>query len=194
MNTVFYISSVVGVIATVAAITGFNAVHSLLYLIVSLLAVALIFFTLGAPVIAALEVIIYAGAIIVLFLIVVMIFNPGIEAVQREKGWLGRGMWLGPAFLAAVLVAEMVYILFRNVSVGHPAGAGPIEPAALGAALFGPYLLTVELASLVLLAGLIGAYHLGRRHDTEETRQEQHREQETETEEQRELTDMGLPR
>ena len=54
MNTVFYISSAVAVVATAAAISGLNAVHSLLYLIVSLLAVALIFFTLGAPVIAAL--------------------------------------------------------------------------------------------------------------------------------------------
>ncbi|MBE3111946.1 MAG: NADH-quinone oxidoreductase subunit J, partial [Acidobacteria bacterium] len=67
MNAVFYTSSIVAVIATVAAVTGINAVHSLLYLIVSLLAVALVFFTLGAPIIAALEVIIYAGAIIVLF-------------------------------------------------------------------------------------------------------------------------------
>lgn len=169
MNAVFYTSSIVAVIATVAAVTGINAVHSLLYLIVSLLAVALVFFTLGAPVIAALEVIIYAGAIIVLFLIVVMTLNPGPEAVKREKSWLGRGIWLGPAFLTAVLVAEVVYVLFKNVSAGHLAGAGPIEPAALGAALFGPYLLTVELASFVLLAGLVGAYHLGRRHEPEET-------------------------
>jgi NADH-quinone oxidoreductase subunit J len=168
MNAVFYVTSVVAVIATAAAITGFNAVHSLLYLIVSLLAVALVFFTLGAPVIAALEVIIYAGAIIVLFLIVVMIFNPGLEAVQREKGWLGRRMWLGPAFLAAVLMAEVIYVLARNEGVKSVAGASPIEPATLGSVLFGPYMLGVELASLVLLAGLIGAYHLGQRRRPDE--------------------------
>ena len=172
MNAVYYISSVVAVVATAAAITGVNAVHSLLYLIVSLLAVALVFFTLGAPVIAALEVIIYAGAIIVLFLIVVMVFNPGTEAVQREKSWVSDKMWIGPGLLAAVLVGEVMYVLFKSSGVSHLAGAGPIQPSTLGATLFGPYLLTVELASLVLLAGLVGAYHLGRRRDADETEQQ----------------------
>jgi NADH-quinone oxidoreductase subunit J len=169
MNAVYYISSVVAVVATAAAITGVNAVHSLLYLIVSFLAIALIFFTLGAPVIAALEVIIYAGAIIVLFVFVVMILNLGDVAVEQEKRWTRGKAWIGPAFLAWVLIAEIVYVIFQNNS--HLAGRSPIQPAELGATLFGPYLLGVELASLVLLAGLIGAYHLGRRRTPDETRQ-----------------------
>ena len=170
MNAVFYISSVVAVIATVAAITGVNAVHSLLYVAVSFLAVALVFFTLGAPVIAALEVIIYAGAIIVLFIFVVMILNLGDVAVEQEKRWTVGKMWVGPAFLAMVLIAEVVYVLFRQTV--HPvSGAAPIQPQDLGATLFGPYMLGVELASMVLLAGLIGAYHLGRRREPEETSQ-----------------------
>jgi NADH-quinone oxidoreductase subunit J len=170
MNEVYYASSVIAVIATVAAVTGVNAVHSLLYLIVSFLAVALIFFTLGAPVIAALEVIIYAGAIIVLFIFVVMILNQGDVAVEQEKRWTPPRMWVGPVILAAVLVAEVIYVIFRQ-TVHHVPGAGPIQPQDLGATLFGPYMLGVELASLVLLAGLIGAYHLGRRRDPSETAQ-----------------------
>jgi NADH-quinone oxidoreductase subunit J len=170
MNAVYYVSSVVAVIATLAAVTGVNAVHSLLYVAVSFLAIALIFFTLGAPVIAALEVIIYAGAIIVLFVFVVMILNLGNVAVEQEKRWTIGRMWIGPAFLAAVLIAEIVYVLFRQTI--HPvAGAAPIQPQDLGATLFGPYMLGVEMASLVLLAGLIGAYHLGRRRDQNETSQ-----------------------
>ncbi len=170
MNEVYYISSVVAVIATVAAVTGLNAVHSLLYLIVSFLAVALIFFTLGAPVIAALEVIIYAGAIIVLFVFVVMILNMGDAAVEQEKRWTPGRMWIGPVFLSLVLVGEVIYVIFRQ-TVRHVPSAGPIQPADLGAALFGPYMLGVELASMVLLAGLIGAYHLGRRRQPDETTQ-----------------------
>ena len=166
MNAVFYISSVVAVFATVAAITGVKAVHSLLYLIVSLLAVALVFFTLGAPVIAALEVIVYAGAIIVLFVFVVMILNQGSEAIEQEKRWQTGKAWLGPVALAAVLIAEVSYIVFQNVA--HLTGVGPIQPQELGAALFGPYMLGVELASFILLAGLIGAYHLGRRLNSDE--------------------------
>ena len=72
------------VIATLLAITRLVAVHALLYLIVSLLAVAVVFYTMGAPLVAALEVIIYAGAIVVLFVFVVMMLNLGAKA--REDG------------------------------------------------------------------------------------------------------------
>ena len=64
---------------------GLNAVHALLYLIVSLLAVAVVFYVLGAPFVAALEVIIYAGAIMVLFVFVVMMLNLGEHAVSMEN-------------------------------------------------------------------------------------------------------------
>jgi len=173
MNAVYYISSVVAVISTAAAITGLNAVHSLLYLIVSFLAIALVFFTLGAPVIAALEVIIYAGAIIVLFIFVVMILNIGNEAVEQEKRWTMGKAWIGPGALAFVLIAEIVYVLFQNTS--HLTSGSPIQPSELGATLFGPYMLGVELASMVLLAGLIGAYHLGRRRQPDETQEKPER-------------------
>ena len=85
MAALFYIAALVGVVSTGMVITRLNAVHALLYLIVSLLAVALIFFLLGAPFVAALEVIIYAGAIMVLFLFVVMMLNQGPPAVVQER-------------------------------------------------------------------------------------------------------------
>jgi len=161
MDAVFYIAGAVAVFATLMTITRLNAVHALLYLVVSLLGVAVVFFTLGAPFIAALEVIVYAGAIMVLFVFVVMMLNLGEQAVQRERAWLTPGMWVGPGVLAAVLLAEVVYLLAQG---GAATAAGSVvTPKQVGMALFGPYVLGVELASILLLGGVVGAYHLGRR-------------------------------
>jgi NADH-quinone oxidoreductase subunit J len=160
MNVTFYLSAGVAVLATVLAITRPNAVHALLYLIVSLLAVALVLYTLGAPFVAALEVIIYAGAIMVLFVFVIMMLNLGAQAAEQEREWMRPTTWLGPALLALVLVGELIAVLAG--AGGEAAAARPVEPKQVGLALFGPYLLGVELASMLLLAGLLGASHLGR--------------------------------
>ena len=161
MSAVFYISAAVAVIATAMVITGRNPVHALLYMVVSLLAVAVIFYTLGAPFVAALEVIVYAGAIVVLFLFGVMVLNLGPQSAEAEGQLLRASMWPGPAALAAVLLAEVLCILWAKGDGGR-AGAETVSPQQVGAALFGPYVIAVELASLLLLAGLVGAYHLGR--------------------------------
>jgi NADH-quinone oxidoreductase subunit J len=161
MLVAFYLAAAVALAATVMVITQLRAVHALLYLIVSQLAVAVIFYVLGAPFVAALEVIIYAGAIVVLFVFVVMMLNLGEVAADQERQWLHPRMWIGPSILAAILLGELLYMLGQP---GRPAaGVGPVEPQQVGLALFGPYLLGVELAAMLLLAGLIGAYHLGRR-------------------------------
>ena len=160
MTVVFYVSAIIAVISTLMVITRLNAVHALIYLIISLLAVAVIFYTQGAPFAAALEIIIYAGAIMVLFVFVVMMLNLGPVTIEQERSWLRPKMWLGPTVLAAVLLAELVYIIGR---VPPTAGAEVVGTKLLGLTLFGPYLLGVELASMLLLAGLVGAYHLGLR-------------------------------
>jgi NADH-quinone oxidoreductase subunit J len=160
MNTIFYVSAIVAVLATLLAITRPNAVHALLYLIVSLLAMALVLYTLGAPFVAALEVIIYAGAIMVLFVFVMMMLNLGAQTAEQEREWMRPLTWLGPALLALVLLGELVVVL---AGAGREVvGAQPIAPKEVGLALFGPYLLGSELASMLLLAGLMGASHLGR--------------------------------
>lgn len=160
MTAAFYVAAVVAVIATAMVIVATNAVHALLELVVSLLAVAIVFYVLGAPFAAALEVIVYAGAIMVLLVFVVMLLNLGDAAARRERQWLASTVWIGPAVLAAILLAELVYMLWQG---GGAAPAGTIvAPRQVGALLFGPYLLAVELASLLLLAGLVAAYHIGR--------------------------------
>jgi NADH-quinone oxidoreductase subunit J len=82
-------------------------------------------------------------------------------AADQERQWLHPRMWIGPTILAVILLGELLYMLGHPG--GHPAGTGPVEPQQVGLALFGPYILAVELAAMLLLAGLIGAYHLGRR-------------------------------
>ncbi len=85
MNSVFYVSALVAILSTVLVITRLNVVHALLYLIVSFFSVALIFFALGAPFVAALEIIIYAGAIMVLFVFVIMMLNLGPRSREQER-------------------------------------------------------------------------------------------------------------
>ena len=159
-EAIFYVSAALAVFSTVMVITRSRAVHALLYLIVSLLALALVFYVLGAPFAAALEVIVYAGTIMVLFLFAVMLLNIGPTAERQEKEWLRLKAWAGPALVSLALLVELVYVLSRG---GFPASTPEVvTPRQVGVALFGPYLLGVELASMLLLAGLVAAHHLTR--------------------------------
>jgi NADH-quinone oxidoreductase subunit J len=157
----FYATSFIAVFATVVALTRSNAAHALVYLILSLLAVAVLFFLLGAPFAAALEVLIYAGAIMVLFVFVVMMLNLGDAGEARERRWLEARLWTVPALLSTILLIELFAIL--GESGVYTAGAS-VSPRAVGATLFGPYVLAVELASMLLMSALVGAYHVARRY------------------------------
>lgn len=159
--TAFFIIAAVAVVASVLAITRANAIHALLYVVVSLLSVAMIFFILGAAFAAALEIIIYAGAIMVLFVFVIMMINSGPGATAQERQWMSFRTWIGPSVLSAILLAELIYVIsFSDAYTTVYPAAGPRQ---VGIALLGPYVLGVELASMLLTAGLIGAYHLGKR-------------------------------
>ena len=153
MTTLFYIAGAVAIVATIMVVTRSQLVHALLYLVISLFAVAVVFFTLGAPFVAALEVIVYAGAIMMLFVFAVMLLDVRAQKPPRIPG----GAWIGPLVLIAVLLAELVYgITLQN----HALASGSVGPTQVSAALFGPYVLGVELASMLLLAALIGARHI----------------------------------
>jgi NADH-quinone oxidoreductase subunit J len=97
----------------------------------------------------------------VLFVFVIMMLNLGPHAVDQEREWLQPGIWVGPAILCAILLGEFLYVLTSGKSMDF--GGREVEPQAVGYAMFTRYLLATELASMLLLAGLIGAYHLGRR-------------------------------
>jgi NADH-quinone oxidoreductase subunit J len=160
MNVIFYIAAVIAVISSILAISNRNAIHALLYLIISLLSISVVFYILGAHLVAALEVIVYAGAIMVLFIFVVMMLNIGMEE-EAEKKWLTPGMWVIPVILAGILLAIFIYVL--RVFRSETSGIEPISPRDVGISLFTTYLIAVELSGILLLAGIVGAYHLGKR-------------------------------
>ncbi len=159
MDVLFYISAAVAIGSSIMAVTRTNAVHGLLYLVVSLLSAAFIFYLFGAPFIAALEVIIYAGAIMVLFIFVVMMLNLGKDSEDQEKKWMKPKVWKGPSLLIAILLVEFIIML---------SGAGgsyfqfiKIDPKQVGTSLFTTYVLGVELTAMLLMSGIVGAYHIG---------------------------------
>jgi NADH-quinone oxidoreductase subunit J len=158
MDVFFYIAAIVAIISTIMAISGRNAIHSLLFLILSLLAISVIFYLLSAPFIAALEVIIYAGAIMVLFIFVTMMLNIGLER-ETEKKWLRPRMWIVPSILSAVLLVDLILAIKSVPAI--PSVKEAIMPKQVGISLFSTYLLAVEIAAILLMAGVIGAYHLG---------------------------------
>lgn len=160
MITLFYLAGAIAVISTLAVIAQTNIVHALLYLILSLLSVAVIFYVLGAPFAAVLEAIVYAGAIMVLFLFVIMMLNLGQHTREQERGWLTARVFIAPAIMAALLLGQLLSVMAQldhDISVSR---VGVLEVSAL---LFGPYVLAVELASILLLAGLVSAYHLAKK-------------------------------
>ncbi|MDU6411089.1 MAG: NADH-quinone oxidoreductase subunit J [Yersiniaceae bacterium] len=160
MEYAFYIAALVAVVATIRVISHTNPVHALLYLIVSLLAIAAVFFSLGAYFAGALEIIVYAGAIMVLFVFVVMMLNLGNAVQEQERAWLKPSAWVGPGLLSLLLLVVLVYAI-RTINDQGIDGQ-MIDAKAVGISLFGPYVLAVELASMLLLAGLVVAYHVGR--------------------------------
>ena len=159
MNAIFIIAASIALISSLMSITNRNAIHALLYLILSLLSISIIFYISGAPFIAALEVIVYAGAIMVLFIFVVMILNIGLEE-EIENKWLKPRMWILPVILACALLAILVYAMRELHSSDSIAVI--ITPKQVGISLFTTYLIAVEIAAVLLMAGIIGAYHLGK--------------------------------
>lgn len=161
MMMTFYIAAIIAILSTTMVITRKNAVHALLYLIVSFFSISVIFFILGAAFIAALEVIIYAGAIMVLFIFVVMMLNLGKESEEQEKKLLSPKAWIGPAILTLILFVEFIVILTQQQN--YNINIQEITPSEVGYTLFTKYVLGVELIGMLLMSGIIGAYHIGRK-------------------------------
>ncbi|MEO5788948.1 MAG: NADH-quinone oxidoreductase subunit J [Gelidibacter sp.] len=161
MEIFFYIAGILAILSTLMVVVAKNAVHALLYFIVSLLSVSVIFFILGAPFIAALEVIIYAGAIMVLFVFVIMMLHIDSSDDDKAYDFMKPKVWIGPSIIALILVVEMLYMLFSDSY--HPMANHTISPEVVGKLMFTKYALVVDLAGFLLTAGIVGAYHLGQK-------------------------------
>jgi NADH-quinone oxidoreductase subunit J len=157
MNAAVWIAGTVAVMSSLVALTRRNAVHALLYLVVAILGVAVVLFAFGAALAAVLQIVIWAGAIMVLFLFVMMMLN----LRTGESSPLRLRVLVGPALLAALLAGELMILM--ALAPPEPPAAAAVEPKQVGSALYGPYALAVELASVLLLVGVAGAFHLGRR-------------------------------
>jgi len=166
LQLMFYFAATLAIVASLKVITGKNTVHSLLYLVVSLLAVAVCFYLMGAPFAAGLEVIVYAGAILVLFVFAIMMFGLGqdetLHAPQSHAFKLSHiSLWFGPSLIAVLLLIQLIFAI-DNSAVQEKLTSNIIHAKQVGILLYGPYLLAVEIASFLLLAGLIAGYHFAK--------------------------------
>jgi NADH-quinone oxidoreductase subunit J len=159
---IFYVLAFLIIAFTVMAITRRNLMHSIVFLVGSFIANAVLFYLLGAPFLAIMEVVIYAGGIMVLFLFIVMM----LEITPEERDWWGFvRTWLWPLGLAGVCLAVIfVYLIFFSGS-GHKLPLVMASPLAFGRFLFHKYWLGVEIASYLLFVALVGALYLGRGED-----------------------------
>ena len=156
---IFYLLALLILVATFMAITRRQAIHAVVYLIISFVATGLIFYLLGAPFLALLEVIIYAGAIMVLFLFMVMMLR--LKTEDR-----GRGAALSQ-WTPAIVLGGITFILASIMVFADPVSQTPLKafmasPSDLGRFLFQKYWFQVEIASFLLLVALVGALYLGR--------------------------------
>lgn len=160
---IFSITALIAVIGAVAMLTSRNAVHSALFLLMNFGAIAVLYLLLQAPFLFAVQLIVYAGAIIVLFLFVVMLLG-----AERDEDETNPIRWQTPTALvmAILLIAEVVYVLISNpqTTVARVGDANVFAaPTDIARALFTTYLLPFEIASFVLLTALIGVVVLHQR-------------------------------
>ena len=165
----FYSLAAVAIFASLRVVTQANPVHAILSMIVSLLAIAGIFFILGAPFAGALEIVVYAGAIMVLFVFVIMMLNLGMSNDEREERWLDAGTWAIPTGLTIVVAVVLYSMIGLNYDDAAMIGGTTVSAKAVGTVLFTKYVMLIEVAALLLLAALVAAYHLGKETKDDET-------------------------
>jgi NADH-quinone oxidoreductase subunit J len=154
----FYILAVVTVIGTILAITEKHPVHAIVYLVTSFFSLAVIFFLLAAPLIAMFEIIIYAGAVMVLFMFVIMMLDLG-RPDEAKRPVLSQ--WMLPLILGGIILVS-IGLLAAGHS-GGPDAAGAITVREFAVTLFRKYGVAIEIISMQLLFAVVGALYLGRK-------------------------------
>lgn len=157
-GVVFYILAGVILVATGLAITRRQLVHAVVYLIISFFGSAMLYYLFGAPLLAALEIIIYAGAIMVLFLFIIMMMRVEPSALRRPS----LRHWLPALGLGLVYLAVAALVVTADPGSQTILETALVKPRALGRFLFQRYWLSIEIISFLLLIALIGALYLGK--------------------------------
>jgi NADH-quinone oxidoreductase subunit J len=159
----FYLLGAQIIFATVLAVTRRNVVHGVIYLVISFFGSGMLFYLLGAPFLGALEIIIYAGAIMILFLFIVMMLR-----VEQPRGNLfSARQWIPAAALGVLFFALAGLLVVGNPGGHRPMAAVSSSPAAFGKYLFQKHWLAIEITSLLLLIALLAAFILGRKRGDE---------------------------
>ncbi len=170
LSIIFYLLAGLILTTTALAVTRHNLVHAVIYLVLSFFGTAMLFYLLGAPFLAALEVIIYAGAIMVLFLFIIMMIR--FEKVSEMQ--LPKRQLLPALGICALFLGATVALIAADPHGRTPLKAAQAAPKAFGVYLFQHHWLAIEIASMLLLVALVGALVLGwqvrRRRDREEER------------------------
>ncbi|MFQ5772204.1 MAG: NADH-quinone oxidoreductase subunit J [bacterium] len=163
---IFYVLAAVILLTTGLAITRRNLVHAIIYLTFSFFGSAMLFYLFGAPFLAALEVIIYAGAIMILFLFIIMM----IKVESPKERMFPLSQWLPAAAFALIYLVVGAILLLTDPESQITLETALASPRVFGQFLFQRHWLSIEIVSLLLLVALVGALHLGRRIGKEENR------------------------
>jgi NADH-quinone oxidoreductase subunit J len=157
-SIIFYLLAILILVTTGLAITRRDLVHAVIYLIFSFFGSAMLFYLLGAPLLAVLEVIIYAGAIMVLFLFIVMMLK--VEKSGERLFPLSR--WLPAAVCALIYITVGIGLIAADPNSSIVLKTAWAEPAVLGRYIYEEHWLSIEIVSLLLLVAIIGALLLAR--------------------------------
>jgi NADH-quinone oxidoreductase subunit J len=162
----FLILAAIAVLAALAMVTSRNAVHAALFLVINCGALATLYLVLNAPVLAMVQVAVYGGAIMVLFLVVIMLLG------AERLGGKSKLEWQRPLaiWLALALTIEGGYLFFNQLRSGTELSAALADssPQAVGEVLFDRYLLPFEITAVLLLVALVGVILLTRDQEQQE--------------------------
>lgn len=161
MAVLFYIAAGVAIAAALGVVFQRTPVYSALSLILVLCALAVLYLLLAAEFLAVIQIIIYAGAIMVLFVLVIMLLNAGRET-PSARSQLAR--WLGAPLIAAFF-AELLLVVWRRTPTGSTSWAPSFSagPADVGRLLFRTYMLPFEVTSILILVAVLGAVVLAKK-------------------------------
>ena len=157
----FFACALLAVFGAVLLILAKEPIHSALALILVMAALAVLYLLLGAEFIAAVQLIVYAGAIMVLFVFVIMLLNAGVEE-RTNLSHIAR--WLGLP-VAAILVAELGWAVRRGSIGAGNIPAGTVSTSHLATLLFRDYVFPFELTSVLILVAIMGAIALAKREE-----------------------------
>ena len=169
----FYVFAAIAVAMTLLVVVQSNPVYSVLLLIASFIGLAGLYVLLDAPFVAVIQIIVYAGAIMVLFLFVVMLLNAPREQIVRSAMTESAGTRAVGAILAIAFAAELAWALMRSshaLDIADPGARASYSVPQIGQRLFQEYAFAFEATSILILVAMVGAVTLGGRHLSEKNR------------------------